>query len=41
MFDTKLEFGTLAERTNKQPGLPGTQQMNPGYLSLTRQNPDS
>jgi hypothetical protein len=26
MLDAQLEFGTLAERTSKQPGSPGTQQ---------------
>ena len=27
-LDTYLKFGTLAERTDKQPGIPGTQQQN-------------
>jgi hypothetical protein len=25
-IDTNLRFGTLAERTSKQPGMPGTHQ---------------
>jgi hypothetical protein len=25
MLDAYLKFGTLAERTDKQPGIPGTQ----------------
>jgi hypothetical protein len=27
-LDAFLKFGTLAERTDKQPGVPGTQQSN-------------
>jgi hypothetical protein len=26
MLDAYLKFGSLAERTDKQPGIPGTQQ---------------
>jgi len=31
MLDAYLKFGTLAERTDKQPGMPGTQQKNGLY----------
>jgi hypothetical protein len=30
MLDAYLKFGTLAERTDKQPGIPGTQQAPAG-----------
>ena len=33
MLDACLEFGTLAERTSKQPGMPGTQPTNAPYSS--------
>lgn len=32
MLDAKLELGTLAERTSKQPGPPGTQQDGALYV---------
>jgi hypothetical protein len=38
-LDAFLKFGTLAERTDKQPGVPGTQPASRGYSSLTRRNP--
>jgi hypothetical protein len=31
MLDARLGFGTLAERTSKQPGKPGTQHQRRGY----------
>jgi len=33
MLDARFEFGTLAERTGKQPGKPGTQQIGGPYCS--------
>jgi len=38
MLDAYLKFGTLAERTDKQPGMPGTQQDECRLLSLARQS---
>ena len=40
MLDTVCGFGTLAERTSKQPGMPGTQQSNAGQKMLTHFQPD-
>ena len=38
LLDGVFEFGTLAERTSKQPGSPGTQQDECRLLSHTRQS---
>jgi len=32
MLDAQIELGTLAKRTSKQPGVPGTQQPPATYL---------
>jgi hypothetical protein len=34
--DIPFKFGTLAERTDKQPGPPGTQQTGGGYRLIAR-----
>jgi len=36
MLDAGFGFGTLAERTRKQPGLPGTQPAVPSYRREAR-----
>jgi len=38
MLDTVCGFGTLAERTSKQPGMPGTQQ-EAGGIAANAPNP--
>jgi hypothetical protein len=39
-LDAFLKFGTLAERTDKQPGVPGTQPENAEYFRVAAKNSD-